>query len=143
MNTNDPFDLQRFVDAQASVYASVLEELRQGRKRSHWMWFVFPQFEGLGHSAMAQKYAISSIEEARAYLEHPLLGQRLAECVQVMLDTDHLTAEDILGGIDALKFRSCLTLFFAASAGEQPYEDALDKYYEGVPDLKTLTAIRC
>ena len=140
---DDPFNLQRFVDAQESVYPQVLDELRCGKKTSHWMWFIFPQIAGLGHSATAQRYAIASIDEARSYLDHPVLGRRLSECVNVLLDVDGLTAEQIFGGIDALKLRSCLTLFLAAGAGEPVFEDALDKYFESVPDLRTLTAIRC
>ena len=107
------------------------------------MWFVFPQIAGLGSSAMAQRYAISSTEEAQAYLEHDVLGARLFECVNVLLALDERTAEQIFGGTDTLKLRSSLTLFLAASGGEKLFEDALDKYFDGVPDLRTLTAIRC
>jgi len=139
---DDPFDLQRFVDAQESVYPQVLDELRRGEKTGHWMWFVFPQIAGLGRSATAQRYGISSIDEARSYLDHPVLGPRLAECVNVLLDIEGPTAEQIFSSVDALKLRSCLTLFFAASAGEPVFEDALEKYFESVPDLKTLAGIR-
>jgi uncharacterized protein (DUF1810 family) len=140
---DDSFNLQRFVDAQAPIYSKVLDELERGQKTGHWMWFVFPQIAGLGSSATAQRYAISSSEEARAYLEHAVLGPRLTECVNALLGLDGRSAEQILGAIDTLKFRSSLTLFLAASGGEKVFEDALDKYFDGVPDLRTLTAIRC
>ncbi len=140
--TDDPHDLQRFVDAQEPVWSRVTEELRQGRKTSHWMWFVFPQIAGLGDSDMARRYAFASIEEAHAYYQHPILGQRLAECMQLLLDVDGRSAEEIFGGGDALKLRSSLTLFFAASGGESLFEEALEKYFDGVPDLRTLSAFR-
>lgn len=140
---DDPFNLQRFVEAQTAVYPQVLDELMHGEKTSHWMWFIFPQVEGLGRSATAQQYAISSAEEAQAYLQHAVLGPRLVECVNALLGLDGCTAEQIFGGTDTLKLRSSLTLFLAASGGEQVFEDALDKYFDGVPDLRTLTAIRC
>jgi uncharacterized protein (DUF1810 family) len=140
---DDSFNLQRFVDAQAPIYSQALDELERGRKASHWMWFIFPQVEGLGRSATAQQYAISSAEEAQAYLQHAVLGPRLVECVNALLGLDGRTAEQIFGGTDTLKLRSSLTLFLAASGGEQVFEDALDKYFDGVPDLRTLTAIRC
>ncbi len=140
--SDDLYNLQRFVDAQQPVYSEVTKELKQGRKTSHWMWFIFPQIVGLGRSEMAQRYAISSIDEAHAYYLHPLLGQRLTECVQLLLAMDGLSAEDILGGVDALKLRSCLTLFFAASGGEAVFEEALEKYFDSVPDMKTLASIR-
>jgi len=140
---DDSFNLQRFVDAQAPIYSQALDELERGQKASHWMWFIFPQVEGLGRSATAQQYAISSAEEAQAYLQHAVLGPRLVECVNALLGLDGRTAEQIFGGTDTLKLRSSLTLFLAASGGEQVFEDALDKYFDGVPDLRTLTAIRC
>jgi len=140
---DDSFNLQRFVDAQAPIYSQALDELERGRKASHWMWFIFPQVEGLGRSATAQQYAISSAEEAQAYLQHAVLGPRLVECVNALLGLDGRTAEQIFGDTDTLKLRSSLTLFLAASGGEQVFEDALDKYFDGVPDLRTLTAIRC
>lgn len=138
----DPFNLQRFLEAQDAVYAQVVEELSSGCKTSHWMWFVFPQIAGLGHSATAQHYAISSIAEASAYCGHPVLGSRLRECVNLLLGVEGKTAEQILGGIDAMKLRSCLTLFFAASGGDEVFEEALERYFDGVPDLRTLSAIR-
>ena len=140
---DDSFNLQRFVDAQAPIYSQALDELERGQKASHWMWFIFPQVEGLGRSATAQQYAISSAEEAQAYLQHAVLGPRLVECVNALLGLDGRTAEQIFGDTDTLKLRSSLTLFLAASGGEQVFEDALDKYFDGVPDLRTLTAIRC
>jgi len=140
---DDSFNLQRFVDAQAPIYSQALDELERGGKASHWMWFVFPQIAGLGRSATAQQYAISSVEEAQAYLQHAVLGPRLVECVNALLGLDGRSAEQIFGGTDTLKLRSSLTLFLAASGGEQVFEDALDKYFDGVPDLRTLTAIRC
>ncbi len=140
--TEDSFNLQRFVDAQEAVYPGVVEELRRGKKTRHWMWFVFPQIAGLGYSETAQRFAISSIDEAHAYCSHSILGQRLNECMQMLLDIDGKTAEEILGRTDALKLRSCATLFFAASGGEPLFELVLDKYFDGVPDLKTLTALR-
>ena len=140
---DDSFNLQRFVDAQAPIYSQALDELERGGKASHWMWFVFPQIAGLGRSATAQQYAISSVEEAQAYLQHAVLGPRLVECVNALLGLDGRSAEQIFGGTDTLKLRSSLTLFFAASGGEKVFEDALDKYFDGVPDLRTLTAIRC
>lgn len=139
---DDPFHLQRFLDAQDAVYGRVVEELASGHKTGHWMWFVFPQVTGLGHSATAQHYAISSIKEACAYVEHPVLGSRLKECVNLLLGIEDRTAEQILGGIDAVKLRSCLTLFFAASGGDEVFEEALERYFDGVPDLRTLSAIR-
>ena len=136
--TDDPFNLQRFVDAQDPVYPRVLDELSRGKKTSHWMWFIFPQIAGLGHSAMAQRYAITSIEEARAYLGHPVLGPRLRECVDLLLAIEDKTAKQVLGSIDAIKLRSCLTLFLAASEGKSEFERALDKYFDGEQDEKTL-----
>ena len=140
--TDDPYNLQRFVDAQEPVYASVVDELGQGRKTGHWIWFIFPQIAGLGRSEMAQRYAITSIEEAHAYFEHPVLGRRLIECVQLLLDVNGRTAGEILGDLDAMKFRSCLTLFFAASGGNTIFEAALEKFFDGIPDLQTLSAFR-
>ncbi|MDY6872776.1 MAG: DUF1810 domain-containing protein, partial [Chloroflexota bacterium] len=105
----DPFNLQRFIDAQDQEYSQVLTELRQGRKRSHWMWFVFPQVAGLGRTAISKRYAIRSGAEARAYLAHPILGQRLRECVAILLDGDESSAEVIFGQPDTMKFRSSMT----------------------------------
>lgn len=135
-------DLQRFVSAQDPVIAGVLEELRAGRKRSHWMWFVFPQLQGLGDSAMAQRYGIASLAEARAYLAHPMLGPRLRECCALMLQVPQRSAHDILGSPDDLKFRSCVTLFGLAAPDEPLFRECLDRFYGGQPDPLTLAAVQ-
>jgi uncharacterized protein (DUF1810 family) len=132
------FDLQRFVMAQAPVYSRVLHELRAGRKETHWMWFIFPQLAGLGRSAMAQRYAIRSLEEARAFLSHRLLGARLHECTEAMLSHYGGTADAILGTVDAMKFRSSMTLFDAAAEDPVLFTDALEAFYEGQRDPETL-----
>ncbi|HET6619917.1 MAG TPA: DUF1810 domain-containing protein [Dongiaceae bacterium] len=132
------FDLQRFVEAQAPVYGRVCDELRSGGKRSHWMWFIFPQIAGLGHSAMAQRYAISSLAEARAYLEHPILGPRLRECTRLVLSVEGRSAREILGQPDDMKFRSCLTLFTRAAPDDLLFRDALEQYFGGVEDPLTV-----
>src|ERR1700761_5048249 len=124
---DDPHDLQRFVDAQAPVWPQVREELRRGRRASHWMWFVFPQLRGLGHSAMAQRYAIASLEEARAYLAHPVLGARLHECTALVLAAKNRTLAQIFGAPDDMKFCSSMTLFCHAAPQEKLFRDALDK----------------
>lgn len=135
----DPFGLSRFVDAQATIYDRALAELRAGAKRSHWMWFVFPQLEGLGRSPTARFYAISGREEARAYLAHHLLGARLRECTQAMLAlAGERTPLDILGPVDALKFRSSMTLFEAAADNPAPFSAALDRLCDGERDRATL-----
>jgi uncharacterized protein (DUF1810 family) len=133
----DPFDLQRFVDAQQGVYPQARDELAAGCKRSHWMWFVFPQLRGLGRSATAQHYGIGSKAEAQAYWAHPLLGPRLRECTELALAVDGRSANEIFGPPDDLKFRSCMTLF-AAATGEQLFRRALDKYFGGSDDAQTL-----
>ena len=133
---SDPHDLDRFVHAQAQTLAQACAELRAGRKTSHWMWFVFPQLRGLGHSAMAQRYGIASLDEARAYLEHPLLGARLAGCTQLVIDAARPPA-DIFGSPDDLKFRSCMTLFDRASVGPNVFGEALGLVGNG-PDPATL-----
>ena len=135
---SDPHHLQRFVDAQDGVIDTVLAELRRGRKDSHWMWFVFPQLAGLGRSPTAQYYGIASLDEARAYLAHPLLGPRLQQCVEALLPwAGKRSAEDILGPVDAIKLRSSLTLFEAAS-NEPRFGQALDAFYSGERDSLTL-----
>lgn len=138
--SDDPYRLQRFLDAQhaGGTYDRALAELRAGRKRSHWMWFVFPQLAGLGRSPTAQAYAVGSLDEARAYLAHPVLGARLRECARALLDlpTD-LTAGEILGEIDALKLRSSMTLFARAAPDEPVFQQVLDRYYGGVADEAT------
>ena len=138
MPNADTFHLQRFVDAQDPVYGRACAELKNGRKQSHWMWFIFPQIAGLGHSAMAQRYAISSAAEARAYLDHPVLGQRLRECTRMVLAVEGRSAHDILGSPDDMKFRSCLTLFAHAAPEEPVFRDALEKYFEGKFDPLTV-----
>jgi uncharacterized protein (DUF1810 family) len=133
----DPFDLKRFVDAQAPVIEAARRELRAGRKQTHWMWFVFPQVAGLGFSQMARKYAVGSAAEARAYLAHPLLGERLRQCVEIVLELEGRSAATIFGSPDDMKFRSCLTLF-AEVSGEEVFLRSLDKYFDGSPDPATL-----
>jgi uncharacterized protein (DUF1810 family) len=130
-------DLGRFVSAQSAVYPDALAELKEGRKRSHWMWFVFPQIAGLGSSPTAQRYAIASLEEARAYLAHPVLGPRLEECARAVLAVDGKTAEDIFGYPDDLKLRSSMTLFARAADDPGVFQAVLDRYYDG-PDPRTL-----
>jgi uncharacterized protein (DUF1810 family) len=133
----DPFDLQRFLDAQAPIYARVVAELRRGQKQTHWMWFVFPQLAGLGHSAMAQRFAIASREEAVAYLGHGVLGPRLKECTALIMAVEGRTAREILGSPDDLKFQSSMTLFSAVSSDPE-FSAALTKFYGGKPDQRTL-----
>lgn len=135
---NDPYHLSRFLEAQDAVYDSVLEELAFGRKKGHWMWFVFPQIKGLGHSPIAQHYAIASLDEARDYLEHPVLGQRLVECAQRVLDLQDRSITSIFGFPDNLKYRSCMTLF--REVGKRPgiFQRALDAHFGGEPDSLTL-----
>lgn len=134
----DIHDLERFVRAQESVYQRVLEELRAGRKRSHWIWFIFPQIQGLGRSWTAQKYAIASREEAAAYDAHPLLGPRLRQCTQLVLDIEGRSLDEVFGYPDNLKFRSSMTLFMACAKDGDLFEAALDKYCDGAPDQLTL-----
>jgi len=138
---DDPFNLRRFVEAQDLVYRSVISELRAGVKQSHWMWFVFPQIAGLGHSAMADKYAIASLDEAKAYLAHPLLGARLKECTELVLAVTGKTARQILGSPDDMKFRSSMTLFAQAAPNEPLFRDALKKYFDSKDDAATLERI--
>jgi uncharacterized protein (DUF1810 family) len=139
MTTDDPYDLQRFVTAQdaGGTYQRAVAELRAGRKASHWMWFVFPQIAGLGYSPTARTYAITSLDEARAYLAHPVLGPRLAECAGILADLHGRTAEQIFGEIDAMKLGSSMTLFACAAPGEPVFRQVLDQYFGGVPDSAT------
>src|SRR5882724_314431 len=130
--------LERFVEVQNDVYEDVCKELRRGQKRTHWMWFTFPQIAGLGHSWMARRYAIASLEEAQAYLAHPILGARLRECVGILNGLRGKTVEEIMGYPDDVKLRSCLTLFARASSETQEFLDALEKYYGGNMDTETL-----
>jgi uncharacterized protein (DUF1810 family) len=136
---NDPHRLQRFVDAQdyAQTYQTALDELRSGRKRSHWMWFVFPQVEGLGQSATSRKYAISSLAEARAYVAHPVLGPRLRESTRILRELEGCSAQDIFGGVDAIKLRSSMTLFAHADPADTSFEEVLDAYFGGAFDKVT------
>jgi uncharacterized protein (DUF1810 family) len=136
-----PFDLERFVDAQGTAYATALDELRAGRKRSHWIWFVFPQLRGLGRSEAAWTYGLSGLDEARAYLAHPLLGARLREAVAAMLAHRDARADAILGEVDAMKFRSCLTLFALAAPGEAVFAATLSAFFAGAPDASTMALL--
>jgi uncharacterized protein (DUF1810 family) len=135
----DPYRLQRFVDAQdeGRTYETALRELRDGRKRSHWMWFIFPQIAGLGQSPTSRRYAISSLDEARAYVEHPVLGPRLEECARALLERSGASARDIFGGIDAMKLRSSITLFHRADPDNRLFSELLDRYFRGEPDEAT------
>lgn len=134
----DPFALARFLEAQEGIYANVVQELRAGRKRSHWMWFVFPQIDGLGASATARHYAIKSLDEVRAYLEHPVLGARLLECTRIVNELQGRTALQIFGTPDNLKFCSSLTLFELVAGHGAEFSAALDKYCSGRRDVATL-----
>lgn len=140
MSPTDPFDLARFRTAQQSIFASALAELHAGRKQTHWMWFVFPQLRGLGHSPTARFYGISSIEEARAYLDDPVLGERLRRATAATLAIGNLSARDVFGSPDDMKFRSSMTLFAVAAPKDAraPYQAALDRYFDGMPDPRML-----
>ena len=135
----DPYGLERFVAAQnqAGTYEGAVDELRAGRKRSHWMWFVFPQIAGLGQTPTSRKYAISSLEEAQAYLAHPVLGPRLIDAARVVAELEGRTAEEIFGGIDAMKLRSSMTLFAYADSANPIFGQVLEAYFGGVPDEAT------
>jgi len=139
-STNDPYDLQRFIEAQDPVYEEVCAELRNGRKESHWMWFIFPQLRGLGHSQMAAAFGISSGQEAEAYLKHPILGPRLRECSRLVNLVEGRSIHQILGYPDDLKFRSSMSLFTSVAPGEHVFNEALQKYFGG--ELDPLTLIR-
>ena len=139
---SDRYDLRRFLDAQAQLYASVHAELAAGRKRSHWMWFVFPQIAGLGSSPMAERYAISSLEEAKAYLADPVLGARLTECTELVNAIERKSLREIFGSPDDLKFRSSMTLFAHAAPEEPVFRAALEKYCNGEEDPLTLARLR-
>jgi uncharacterized protein (DUF1810 family) len=134
----DPRNLQRFVDAQAPVYPRVCDELRGGCKEGHWTWFIFPQVAGLGSSEMAQRFAISSIDETRAFLEHPILGPRLRECAGLVGQVEGRSARQIFGGVDEMKFRSSMTLFASAAPGKSVFEECLEKFFGGQKDRATL-----
>jgi uncharacterized protein (DUF1810 family) len=138
MDAADPFDLTRFIHAQERDYEQAISEIRSGRKRSHWMWYIFPQFEGLGFSPTSRHYAIKSIAEAEAYLRHPVLGPRLLECVRATLGLEGRSASDVFGSPDDMKLRSCATLFASVSPTESIFEQILDKYFGGRRDEKTV-----
>ena len=138
----DSFKLERFVEAQDRVYANVLDELHAGNKTSHWMWFVFPQHRELGHSTLAKHYGIRSLREARAYLVHPTLRTRLIECCRLLLTHNDKTALDILHHPDDLKLRSCMTLFALAAPQEPLFQQVLDRFYGGEPDVMTVQLVR-
>jgi uncharacterized protein (DUF1810 family) len=137
----DPFNLQRFVDAQEPIYEQVRRELRAGRKESHWMWYVFPQIAGLGSSPTSVRFALSSLAEASAYLAHPILGPRLKECATLALDVKGRAAREIFGPIDEMKFRSSMTLFARSAPSEDLFQRCLDKYFAGSPDPATLARL--
>jgi uncharacterized protein (DUF1810 family) len=139
--TSDPFDLDRFVRAQEGVYPQALAEIRNGRKQTHWMWFIFPQWEGLGSSAMAARYAIGSLEEARDYLRHPVLGGRLQECAQAALAVEERSASEVFGTPDDLKLRASATLFARVAPDGSVFHRLLDRYFGGAPDERTLNLI--
>jgi uncharacterized protein (DUF1810 family) len=132
------YDLQRFVDAQEGVYATALAELRAGHKRSHWMWFIFPQIAGLGHSEMARRYAIRSADEAAAYLAHPVLGPRLRECASSVAIHNDRSVNEIFGHPDDLKFHSSMTLFADVAPDEAVFQTCLDRFFDGIPDAATI-----
>jgi uncharacterized protein (DUF1810 family) len=138
VTTDDPYDLQRFVTAQEPVMDRVRAELRRGRKASHWMWFVFPQVAGLGSSPTAQHYAISGLDEARAYLAHPVLGPRLVECARLAAAVEGRSAREVFGSPDDLKLRSSMTLFARAAPDEPAFAAVLDRFFDGEPDPRTL-----
>ena len=137
-DASDPYDLSRFVQAQKPDYEDALREIRRGRKTSHWMWYIFPQVDGLGFSATSRFYAIQSLAEAAAYLAHPILGPRLQECAEAVLGVEGRSATEIFGCPDDLKLRSCATLFACASPAGSAFHRVLDKYFQGQPDRKTL-----
>ena len=139
---SDTYNLQRFIDAQESIYEDVIQELKQGRKTSHWIWYIFPQIKGLGRSWTAQQFAISSLEEAEAYLNNSILGSRLTECTQLVLNIEDRNIRQIFGYPDNLKFRSSMTLFLHATKDNQIFKDALLKYFEGKADQLTLDILQ-
>lgn len=134
-------DLSRFLDAQAGVYDGVLAELRQGRKTGHWIWFIFPQIAGLGRSSTSQHYAIRTLDEAQAYLAHPVLGARLRECSELVLETDAGSADEIFGALDAMKVRSSMTLFAHTTADDPVFAGVLDRFYGGLEDGATVALL--
>ena len=139
---NDPFNLLRFVNAQEQVYGDVLAELRDSHKQTHWMWFVFPQLDGLGRSPRSKYYAIRSKEEAFAYLNHPVLGIRLLECTNIVLNIKNRAALEIFGSPDDWKFKSCMTLFASVATPKSVFDRALERYFQGRRDTKTLELLK-
>jgi uncharacterized protein (DUF1810 family) len=137
-DATDPYDLNRFVQAQEDDYVLALAEIRSGQKRSHWMWYIFPQFDGLGHSSTSKRYSIKSVAEAEAYLRHPMLGPRLLECCEATLSVEEQSAREIFGSPDDLKLRSCATLFARVSPAGSVFDLLLDKYFQGGRDDRTL-----
>lgn len=141
-DTNDFYDLERFIQAQAKDFAIALAEINNGEKKSHWMWYIFPQLAGLGHSAMSQRYAIQSAAEAKAYLNHSVLGPRLIQCVKVLLKIDGRSAYEIFGSPDDMKLRSCATLFASITPKGSVFECLLEKYFHGKQDRKALDLLK-
>ena len=137
-DATDPHNLKRFLDSQEQIYGQALTEVRDGRKRSHWMWYIFPQYDGLGFSPASKFYAIKSVAEAQAYLRHPILGPRLVECFEAAIGVEARSAAEVFGSPDDLKLRSCATLFAALSPVGSVFERLLDKYFQGMSDRKTL-----
>lgn len=138
---SDPYELNRFISAQDGIYDRVLAELRGGQKRTHWMWYIFPQIDGLGHSPTTRHYAIKSVEEARRYLSHPVLGARLVECAEAVLAVQGLSASDIFGHPDDWKLQSSMTLFALVAESHSVFERVLDKYFQGKQDVRTLQIV--
>ena len=138
-----PYDLQRFIDAQQPVFDRVIAELKQGRKRGHWIWFIFPQLKGLGHSSNSEFFGISSLQEAAAYVQHPVLGPRLMQCTELVNSVEGSSAEDIFGEIDAMKFRSSMTLFAKAAPDNRIFAEAIRKYFGGRLDGLTINRVAC
>ncbi|PUA27456.1 MAG: calpastatin [Cellvibrio sp. 79] len=138
----DEFNLDRFLDAQEHSYGTALTELRAGKKRSHWIWYIFPQLRGLGVSPTSHTYGVASLKETHAYLDHPVLGLRLREAIKLVLDQKNPNAEDVLGELDALKFKSCLTLFSLAAPSERIFSDALERFFSGERDIQTLKLLK-
>lgn len=137
MTTEDPYNLNRFIEVQASIYDSALKELQNGRKQTHWMWFIFPQLKELGYSSTTKFYGITGLDEARAYLQQPLLKERLEECLKAVLNCKAKNPIEIFGHPDYLKFHSSLTLFFLAEPENKLFKEVLDKYYQGITDFET------
>ncbi|MGB3508233.1 MAG: DUF1810 domain-containing protein [Microcoleaceae cyanobacterium] len=138
IGNNNPFDLSRFISAQERIYENVIAELKSGKKRTHWMWYIFPQIDGLAKSKTSKHYAIKSIEEARQYLNHPVLGRRLLECAEIVFAIERSSISEIFGYPDDLKFQSCMTLFSCLAESESVFVGILDKYFNGERDFKTL-----